>query len=322
MTRLEAALEALAGEEPDEERPPSPGSSAGSSCSATGTSEAAPPLEVALELAEALASARGLRPGADHQVDPLLSLRNRLEEARILLEGALELALANDLHAAGVSGYEQPRGRTTSRATGTAMRGGLRPRSRARPGGGGSGLGGEAFSRAAQRLVMPAEWDAGLSRVEVELGGEACSSLDAPWWFVGWLTCARGNVAAGEEPGRLSTHENQRRPSGAPRLLFAEAHVHRAEGKPWEALAAAEPAFGLAYGLGIDVPGVKLALFEALEAALALGDTAKLEELLATIEALRPGDRPPLLEAHARRFRSKLDGGESRLPRRGRALPR
>ena len=63
--------------------------------------------------------------------------------------------------------------------------------------------------------------------------------------------------------------------------------------------------------LGDDLPGVKLCFVEALEAAFEAGDTAKVEELLATIESLRPGERPPLLEAHAHRFRAKLTGDEA-----------
>ena len=37
----------------------------------------------------------------------------------------------------------------------------------------------------------------------------------------------------------------------------------------------------------------------------------KLEELLAMIESLRPGERPPMLDAHARRFRAKLAAHEA-----------
>ncbi len=37
----------------------------------------------------------------------------------------------------------------------------------------------------------------------------------------------------------------------------------------------------------------------------------KVEEQLDRIEALRPGERPPLLEAHAHRFRAKLTGDEA-----------
>ena len=65
--------------------------------------------------------------------------------------------------------------------------------------------------------------------------------------------------------------------------------------------------------LGSTFLTVKLCFVEALEAAFALGDTAKVEELLGTIESLRPGERPRLLEAHAHRFRAKLTGDEKRF---------
>jgi hypothetical protein len=60
--------------------------------------------------------------------------------------------------------------------------------------------------------------------------------------------------------------------------------------------------------LGISSLPVKLGFVEALECAFELGDSGELEQLLETIEALRPGERPPLLEAHALRFRAKLAG--------------
>jgi hypothetical protein len=44
----------------------------------------------------------------------------------------------------------------------------------------------------------------------------------------------------------------------------------------------------------------------ALEAAYELGESTRVRELLDDIEALRPGARPRLLEAHSRRFRAKL----------------
>jgi hypothetical protein len=47
---------------------------------------------------------------------------------------------------------------------------------------------------------------------------------------------------------------------------------------------------------------------DALEAALALGETAKAEELLAFIEELPAGQRPPFLETNAIRIRARVAG--------------
>jgi hypothetical protein len=57
----------------------------------------------------------------------------------------------------------------------------------------------------------------------------------------------------------------------------------------------------------------KLLLVEALEASFDSGAVDTTAELLEGIEALRSGECPPLLEAHAHRFRAKLGGGEARF---------
>src|SRR5439155_27279699 len=57
---------------------------------------------------------------------------------------------------------------------------------------------------------------------------------------------------------------------------------------------------------------LKQGLVEAIEAALALGDTARTEELVASIEAVPPGLRSGYLDAHAMRFRA----GSARLLRK------
>jgi hypothetical protein len=63
--------------------------------------------------------------------------------------------------------------------------------------------------------------------------------------------------------------------------------------------------------LGFAQQALKQALVTALEAALALGDTAKARELIAPLEEAPPGRRAPFLEAQAKRFRARLDGDES-----------
>src|SRR5262249_54967973 len=59
--------------------------------------------------------------------------------------------------------------------------------------------------------------------------------------------------------------------------------------------------------------GVKQGLVEAVEAAIALGERERALELLATVETLMPGLRPPYLEAQAHRFRGGLDDDESEV---------
>jgi predicted ATPase/class 3 adenylate cyclase len=86
----------------------------------------------------------------------------------------------------------------------------------------------------------------------------------------------------------------------------AEAVVLRAEGKEQDALGAAEEALAAIDELGPATQTVKLAVPLALEAALAVGNHARAEELLLRVESLPPGRLPLLLRAQALRFRARL----------------
>jgi tetratricopeptide (TPR) repeat protein len=88
--------------------------------------------------------------------------------------------------------------------------------------------------------------------------------------------------------------------------LAAIAALHRAEGQLEEALAAGTATIEIADVLGPSFQGVKHALVDALEAALALGDTTRAEQLFAFVDDLAPGRRPPYLEAHVKRLRARL----------------
>jgi tetratricopeptide (TPR) repeat protein len=90
----------------------------------------------------------------------------------------------------------------------------------------------------------------------------------------------------------------------------AAAALRLAEGKPAAALTAAELAFATRYADEIASQGPKLGLVHALEAAHALGQSGKVNELLTHIDELSRGLRPPLLEATAHRFRAHLAGDD------------
>jgi predicted ATPase/class 3 adenylate cyclase len=99
----------------------------------------------------------------------------------------------------------------------------------------------------------------------------------------------------------------------------AEAVVLHAEGKDREALAAADEALTAMLAIRPGDQSVKIAFPQALEAALALGERERAEQLLATIEALPPGRLAPILRAHTARFRARLAGldGERGKAERG-----
>ena len=95
--------------------------------------------------------------------------------------------------------------------------------------------------------------------------------------------------------------------------LGCRATLRRVEGRLAEALADGEEAVekGRAMG-GISSQSAKQGLVEALEAAFTLGESAKVEELLALVESVPPGTRPPFLDAQAARFRARTTGDPAR----------
>ena len=88
----------------------------------------------------------------------------------------------------------------------------------------------------------------------------------------------------------------------------AKAGVLRATGSPDDALAAAEAALADIGTLGATSQPIRFAFAEALESALALGDLAKVEQLIAQIDGLRPRERTAFLRAQAARFRAFVAG--------------
>ena len=126
------------------------------------------------------------------------------------------------------------------------------------------------------------------------------------------IECWRGNLEQArsrlERSAELEDTENKEHLTT---YRLHEAQVLRTEGNPRAALAALEPVLEARSELGITYLNIKLGFVEALEAAFALGDAARVDELLGIIEQLRPGERPPLLEAHAYRFRARQSGEEA-----------
>jgi hypothetical protein len=104
-----------------------------------------------------------------------------------------------------------------------------------------------------------------------------------------------------------------------PAYRAAEAVVLRAEGKERQAFAAAEEVLSALVEIRPADQAVKVAFPQALEAALALGERERAEQLLTPIEALPPGRLAPSLRAHAASFRARLaaEDGESRKAEQG-----
>jgi hypothetical protein len=80
----------------------------------------------------------------------------------------------------------------------------------------------------------------------------------------------------------------------------------RAQGRNGDALAAAKDVLDATDELGHTSQAFKVALPQALEAALALGEQETAEDLLSRVEALPTGRLPPSIRAHASRYRARL----------------
>jgi class 3 adenylate cyclase/tetratricopeptide (TPR) repeat protein len=160
-------------------------------------------------------------------------------------------------------------------------------------------------------LSMLGRWQEALAHVgelpEERLGAESTlqsvlSSAVLIHLYRGEADRAQQLLARFDEVGRSSDVQAV----GA--YACASAAVLLAGGRHRDALAEAERAFGARDSLGIAAQDVKHGFWFALEAALALGQQARAEELLATVDDLPPGLRPPFLDATARRFRARLAG--------------
>jgi class 3 adenylate cyclase/tetratricopeptide (TPR) repeat protein len=122
------------------------------------------------------------------------------------------------------------------------------------------------------------------------------------------VRCERGEVTEAERVMReYEWGRDSEQPELAAAALASNARLLRAQGKPADALAAAE--LGLAHRdeLATTATYIKASLVEAIEAAFDAGEFHRIEELLTSIEALSPGELTGSLDAQAARFRARLD---------------
>jgi tetratricopeptide (TPR) repeat protein len=170
-----------------------------------------------------------------------------------------------------------------------------------------------ALSEMSFALTMLGRWQealAALAEIPEELIGRT-TTLSSPLSGAlpihlhrGQLDEARRLLARYDELGRTADLQE--------RVAYntATAAVRLAEGNPAEALVAAEHALDARQQLGIAAQDVKLGYIHALEAALALGQLERANQLLVTVEELPAGLRPPFLAATAHRFRARLAGDD------------
>jgi tetratricopeptide (TPR) repeat protein len=173
-----------------------------------------------------------------------------------------------------------------------------------------------ALGESTYPLYMRGRWDEAVAAFDLLPEDQLRTNPDltTPLQAILEIHLHRGNLDAAR--ALLDVYEHVTQTDDTQNLTMyaaARAAVLRAEGKLDEALAAGSEAANTAATLTAAFQGVKQGLVEAAEAALSLGEPARALELLAIVEQLLPGRRPPYLEAHAHRIRARIDDDEAQF---------
>jgi predicted ATPase/class 3 adenylate cyclase len=268
---------------------------------------AAATLERALTLAETLGLEDTLTEALTSKATVLIC-EGRLVEARVLLEAVLGLARASDLHAAwtraennlgmllqSTDQHADAIRLTTEMEALTRQRGDREWLTMARLG-------------SITSLVELGRWQEALERVTEADQLQASPFARADLVCAVPVLCEQGRIDDARQ--LLAVQEWQReaeQTDAAVGFAAAEARLLRAQNRPAEALTAAERGLSHRTELGMTSTLIRHCWREALEAALELDELTKVEELLASVNTLRPGELTPSLEAHRARFRARLD---------------
>jgi tetratricopeptide (TPR) repeat protein len=309
VERMRRAHAVLSEDEPDRDRATVAGQLGRFLAIAGNQQEAMQFLEEALGLAEQLelpdvyANALASRAVALQRV-------GRLNESNVLLETALEVALANDLGQTASRAYnnlsvaeeslDQFEGfvETSEAALALVRRIGSRPNEI-------SWLTGSIYA-----LTQLGRWDDAMAWAEEARGMAELSSLR--WAASGLLDLISIHVRRGEMDEAAAVlaefdymHESENEEL---RSLYGtvSAEFLRAEGKPAEALKAAGLPVAAVERIGLPTPSVKRGLVQAIEAAFDLGDLDRADELLGIVRSARPGLVTPYLRAHGARLAARL----------------
>ena len=272
--------------------------------------KARPKADLAIELSESIGSPEALARAFSSMA--LAAVGTRPEQSTALLKQSLAIAREHDLYEAefnalfNLSDLFFRRDRYDDALTYLADGLAIARRRGSRTGEW------ESLSETTYPLFMLGRWDEALeafSEVPEEryLDALTLSFLSG----VLELQVHRGQVA--EAARLLSLYEPLRDSADVQNrtcFLAAEASVARADGRLEEALRLGVEAADISRSTGTDASQpIKQGLVVAIEAALALGERAKAEELVVTIEAVPPGLRSPYLG----RASSALPGSASSL---------
>jgi tetratricopeptide (TPR) repeat protein len=262
----------------------------------------------ALEIAELLWLPETLAEGLNTKGILLISRGRRIEGAA-LLRNALEVALEHDKPSAALRAYYNVADTTIQMDrigdSAALARDGLALARRV-----GNRYWEWAFLGFAYPLFARGEWDEVVARegllpeedwTRARLAfSTLMTSLVPVRIHRGELEEARWATRLFEEFERSADLQEQAQ------VRFAEAALLLADGDSNGALRNAEAAFELRRAHGITFEAVKEAFVVAVEAAFALGDVGRAQELLAIVDGLARGETPHFLEAHTARFKARL----------------
>jgi class 3 adenylate cyclase/tetratricopeptide (TPR) repeat protein len=313
MARMERAFELISGDEPDEDLALLAAGLALAYWFSGELDRSAERAELALDIAEAHAYPAALTM-ALRAKGAVAESRGHHEEALAFLRHALQIALDHDLvYEAGncyfvlsdrcfrADRYADALG-YLDEALALSRKLGNRP---------------EEWAVLAERtyaLSMLGRWDeaqatsAEFTQEQIDAGGVVLSMLQSAVE----IHIQRGQLDGARRVFSMFSRLEQSTDVQERSMYFAtRACLHRIEGRQQEALADGEETIETARTLGLPFQGVKQAIVVAVEAAFALGDRTKIEELLTSIESAPLSSRPPYLDAQAKRFRARLDGDPS-----------
>ncbi len=311
LARMERAFEVIASDEPDEDLALLAARLALGYWFSGDLERAAERAELALDIAETHGFVEALAIALRAKGSIAWS-RGHSQEAGALVKHALEISLEHELDDASAcyfvlsdalfrqDRYTEALG-YLEESLALSRKLGNRPREWA------------ALAEMTYPLFMLGRWDEALAIGEefdqerIDSGGVVLSLLTS----ILEIYLQRGQL---EEARRLfslfSRLESSTDVQDQSSYLGARTSLNQAEGRLREALADGEATIETARTLGYGAQAVKQAVVAALEAAIALGDSAKARELLSFLEDAPAGRRAPYLEAQASRFAARLSGDE------------
>jgi tetratricopeptide (TPR) repeat protein len=308
LARLEHAYEVISEDEPDEDLAMLAAMLSRAYWFSGDLERSAARTELALDIAEVQGLPRALASALRAKGAVLFS-RGHREESFAVMKHALEVALENDLAEDASTCYFLLSDRCFRRDRYTEALGYLEESLVLANKMGSRPLEYGVLAERTYPLFMAGRWEDvvattdGFTQEQIDAGGVVLGVLQSGVY----VHVERGEL---DEARRIlslfSRLDSSTDVQDRSTYLAAKAALRRAEGRFAEALSDGAATIEAGPTLGADFQGVKHGVVDALESALALGDSASAHELLAFIDGMSPGIRPPFLEAQAHRFHARM----------------